>query len=162
MYDHRAVSSQLQLRAANEPWRQAFSRNFLLLRADNVMAQGVRFVFSGVVVSIVYITITTVLSAVSHLEFQLALAIGWCAAVSVHFTLQRTFVWAREEQFALAFGHQVGRYLLVAGSQLGITAATTAVLPSVLGVSAEVVYLGTAALLTLFNFLVFRHGVFHA
>jgi putative flippase GtrA len=162
MYDQRAVSSQMQLRAANEPWRQALSRNLVLLRTDNVIAQGVRFVFSGVVVSIVYIAITTLLAVVSHLQFQVALAIGWCAAICVHFNLQRRFVWAREEEFALAFGHQVGRYLLVACSQLGITAATTATLPPLLGVSAEVVYLATAALLTMFNFIVFRHGVFHA
>jgi len=162
MYDRRAVSSQVQLRAANEPWRRALSRNLILLRADNVIAQGVRFAFSGVVVSIVYITITTVLSAVSHIDFEVALAIGWCAAVSVHFTLQRTFVWVRAEEFALPFRRQVRRYLLVACSQLVITSATTAVLPSALGVPTEVVYLGTAALLTLGNFLFFRHRVFHA
>jgi putative flippase GtrA len=137
-------------------------RNLALLRTDAVLAQGIRFAFSGAVVSIVYITVTTVLSEVSHLRFQLALVIGWCAAVSVHFTLQRTFVWRREAQFALPFGRQVRRYLLVAVSQLGVTAATTAVLPSVLGVSAEVVYLGTALLVTVVNFLVFRNGVFHA
>lgn len=137
-------------------------RYVAMLRADTVVAQGVRFAFSGVVVSIVYITITTLLSAVSHLRFQLALVIGWSAAVAVHFTLQRTFVWAREERFALPFGRQVRRYMIVAVSQLAITTATTTVLPSLLGVSAELVYLGTGATITLLNFLVFRNGVFHA
>lgn len=136
------------------------ARGLNSLRTDAVLAQGVRFVISGATVSAVYITITTVLSAVSHMPFQIALTIGWCAGVSVHFTLQRTFVWAHDA-FALSFRTQIGRYLLVAGSQLGISAATTAVLPSVLDVSAEVVYLGTALVLTLFNFLVFRGGVFH-
>jgi putative flippase GtrA len=156
------MASYGQLRAEGEPWRQALTRNLGLLRTDAVVAQGVRFALSGVVVSIVYITITTVLSEVSHLRFQIALVIGWCAAVAVHFTLQRTFVWRRDASFALPFGRQVGRYLLVALSQLGVTAATTAVLPSVLGVPAEAVYLATAALITLVNFLVFRNGVFHA
>lgn len=156
------MASYGQLRESGEPWRRALIRNLALLRTDAVLAQGVRFAFSGVVVSIVYITVTTVLSEVSHLRFQVALAIGWCAAVSVHFTLQRTFVWRREAQFALPFGRQVRRYLLVAVSQLGVTAATTAVLPSVLGVSAEVVYLGTVTLVTVVNFVVFRNGVFHA
>jgi putative flippase GtrA len=151
-----------RLRADGEPWRRALVRNFGLLRTDAVLAQGVRFAFSGVVVSIVYITVTTVLSQVSHLRFQIALVIGWSAAVAVHFTLQRTFVWRRQAAFALPFRRQVGRYLLVAVSQLGVTAATTTILPSVLGVSAEVVYLGTALLVTLINFLVFRNGIFHA
>jgi putative flippase GtrA len=156
------MASYGQLRAAGEPWRQAVLRNITRLRTDAaLLAQGVRFVISGVVVSAVYITVTTVLSQVSHLRFQVALAIGWSAAVAVHFTLQRTFVWKRQESFALPFGHQVGRYLLVAVSQLGVTAATTTVLPSLLHVSAEAVYLATAACVTLFNFLVFRKGVFH-
>jgi putative flippase GtrA len=150
------------MKTTGEPNRRALPSPLVLLRANGLLGQGTRFVISGAVVSIVYITVTTVLSAESHLRFQLALAIGWCTAVSVHFTLQRTFVWAHETEFALTFGRQVRRYLLVAGSQLGVTAATTAVLPSLLGISAEVVYLATAALLTLFNFLVFRGGVFHA
>lgn len=156
------MASYGRLRADGEPWGRALRRNLSLLRTDAVLAQGMRFALSGVVVSIVYITITTLLSEVSHLRFQVALVIGWCAAVAVHFTLQRTFVWRRQAGFALPFGRQVGRYLLVAVSQLGVTAATTTVLPSLLGVPAEAVYLATAALVTLVNFLVFRHGVFHA
>jgi putative flippase GtrA len=139
---------------------QALGASLGSLRADGVLAQGTRFVISGALVSAVYITITTLLSVASHLRFQLALAIGWCAAVALHFTLQRTFVWAHDT-FALPFRHQFGRYLLVAGSQLGVSATTTAVLPSLLGVSAEVIYLATAALLTLLNFVIFRGGVFH-
>jgi putative flippase GtrA len=144
-----------------ELWGRALALALRLVQRDGVLGQGTRFALSGVVVSIVYITITTFLSEASHLRFQLALVIGWCAAVTVHFTLQRTFVWAHRKEFALPFGRQVGRYMLVAVSQLGVSATTTAVLPSVLNVSAEVIYLGTAACLTLFNFLVLRLGVFH-
>ena len=151
-----------QLRADGEPWRRALIRNLALLRTDAILAQGVRFVISGVVVSIVYIAVTTILSEVSHLRFQLALVIGWSAAVTVHFTLQRTFVWKRQQQFALPFGRQVRRYLLVAVSQLALTSATTTFLPRALGLPAEAVYLATVSLVTLFNFIVFRHGVFHA
>ncbi len=150
-----------QLRADGESWRRALARNLALLRTDAVLAQGVRFAFSGVVVSIVYIAITTLLSQVWHLRFQFALVIGWSAAVAVHFTLQRTFVWKGQQQFALPFRRQVRRYLIVAVSQLGVTTASTTFLPSALGVSAEVVYLATVSLVTLLNFVVFRHGVFH-
>jgi len=120
-----------------------------------------RFALSGAVVSIVYIAITTVLAEVSNLRFQIALVIGWCAAASVHFTLQRTFVWAHHESFALPFARQVRRYLLLAVSQLGVTAATTTVLPSLLGVPAEAIYIATALLVTVVNFTVFRNGIFH-
>jgi len=127
---------------------------------NSLMAQGVRFVICGVIVSVVYISVTTIFAEVSHLRFQIALVIGWCSAVAVHFTLQRTFVWAHRG-FALRFRHQLARYALVAGSQLGVTATTTTFLPSVLDLPAEVVYLGTAFSLTAINFLVFRNGVFH-
>lgn len=132
-----------------------------LLRRDNLLGQGLRFTITGVVVSIVYIGITTTLAATSKMPFQAALAIGWCAAIAVHFTLQRVFVWTHSEGFALPFRHQIGRYLLVACSQLGVTALATTVLPSLLGLSAEIVYLGTSVSIMLTNFLVFRHGVFH-
>jgi putative flippase GtrA len=155
------MASYGQLRAEGEPWRHALRRNLTLLRTDAVLAQGVRFAISGVIVSIVYIAVTTLLSEVAHLRFQIALVLGWTTAVSVHYTLQRTFVWKREARFALPFARQIRRYLLVAVAQLGVTTATTTLLPHLLGVPAEVVYLATVALVTLLNFVVFRNGVFH-
>jgi len=149
------------MRTTIELRRQALADRLSALRTDGVLAQGARFAISGALVSAVYISITTLLSSVSHMRFQIALAIGWMVAIAVHFTLQRTFVWARSEAFALTFRHQIGRYLLVACAQLGVSLSTTAVLPGLLGVSAELVYLATAVLITACNFLVFRTGVFH-
>jgi hypothetical protein len=50
---------------------------------------------------------------------------------------------------------------MVAGMQLGLTAASTSLLPDMVGLSTEVVYLITVALLTIANFLLFRNVVFH-
>jgi putative flippase GtrA len=134
------------------------------LRAPDsgVLGQGVRFALVGGIVATVYLLITTVLAVFLGVPFQVALAIGTCLALAAHFTLQRAFVWAHEEEFALPFRHQVGRYLLVTGTQYGITAASTTLLPAALGLSTEVVYLATATLIASANFLIFRHGVFHA
>jgi putative flippase GtrA len=150
-----------------EPPKQAVVRALQVLRsegllAESLLAQGVRFLISGVVVSTVYIAVTTLLAEGSHIRFQIALGIGWCTAVSMHFTLQRVFVWTHRDGFALPFSRQVGRYLAVAGTQLGVTTAATTLLPSALGLPTEMIYLATAALLTSINFLVFRGGVFHA
>jgi putative flippase GtrA len=128
----------------------------------SIMRQGLRFALAGGTVALVYLTVTTVLAEVVGLPFQAALAIGFCVALVVHFTLQRVFVWTHHEEFALPFHHQVGRYLMVAAAQYGVTAASTALLPSALGVSTEAVYLVTVALIVCTNFLVFRHGIFHA
>jgi putative flippase GtrA len=127
-----------------------------------VFGQGIRFVLTGGIVALLYLGTTTILSAVVGLPFQLALAIGFATGLFAHFTLQRTFVWSHREEFALPLHHQLGRYLIVAGTQYGVTAASTALLPSVLGLPTEVVYLGTFAVTVSSNFLVFRHGIFHA
>jgi len=112
-------------------------------------------------VTLVYLASTTLLATVVGLPFEAALAIGFVIAISAHFTLQRLFVWTHHEEFALPLRHQVARYLLAASVQYGITAASTAVLPSALGLPTEVVYLATAAVVLCTNFLVFRNGIFH-
>jgi putative flippase GtrA len=109
----------------------------------------------------VYLATTTLLAEVAGIPFQVALASGFCLALSVHFTLQRVFVWAHRDDFALSLGHQAARYLVVAAMQYGVTATSTALLPSALGAATEVVYLATVAALLATNFLVFRHGIFH-
>jgi putative flippase GtrA len=127
-----------------------------------MLGQGLRFVLVGGFVALVYLLTTTVLALAVGLPFQVALTIGFCLALCIHFTLQRVFVWANRDGFALPIHHQVGRYLTMAGAQYGITSATTSLLPAALGLPTEVVYVVTVALLAATNFLVFRHGVFHA
>jgi putative flippase GtrA len=130
--------------------------------SSGVRGQGVRFAIAGGTVALVYIGTTIVLATIVGLPFQIALAIGLVVSLVVHFTLQRLFVWTHHEEFALSLQQQLGRYLVAAGTQYGVTAASTAVLPPFLGVSAPVVYLGTVAVVVSTNFLVFRHGIFHA
>jgi putative flippase GtrA len=127
-----------------------------------IVRQGIRFALAGGTVALVYLSVTTALAEVVGLPFQAALAIGFSVGLLVHFTLQRLFVWTHHEEFALPLHHQVGRYLTVSAAQYGVTAASTALLPAALNVSAEAVYLATVAVLVSTNFLVFRYGIFHA
>jgi putative flippase GtrA len=129
---------------------------------SGILGQGVRFALAGGIVLLVYLTTTTVLADVFGVPFQAALAIGFSVGLIVHFTLQRFFVWTHHEEFALPLRHQLGRYLTVAAVQYGVTAASTSLLPAALNVSTEVVYLATVAVIVCTNFLVFRHGIFHA
>jgi putative flippase GtrA len=122
----------------------------------------VRFGLAGGSVALVYLTVTTVLSQVLGMAFQLALAIGFSSGLLLHFTLQRVFVWTHHEEFALGLSHQVRRYLTMAAAQYGATAASTAVLPGALGMSNEAVYLVTMALVTTVGFLLMRFVIFHA
>ncbi len=134
----------------------------LLAPDSGLLGQGVRFVIVGGIAAVIYLLTTTLLALVVGLPFQVALTIGFLLAMAFHFTMQRLFVWANREGFALAFHHQAGRYLAMAGAQYGVTSAATSLLPAVLGLPTEMVYLGTAMLLPVVNFMVFRYGVFHA
>jgi putative flippase GtrA len=120
-----------------------------------------RYAVAGAFVASVYLLTTTLLAVVVGLPFHEALVIGFTLQLAVHYTLQRRFVWVHNEEFALPFKHQARRYLTVAGGQLAVTIASTTLLPSVLGLSTEVVYLMTAGSLTVANFLLFRNVVFH-
>ena len=129
---------------------------------SGLLGQGVRYGLAGATVALTYLSTTTILAEVVQIPFQIALAIGFSVALVLHFTLQRLFVWSHQEEFSLPLHHQAGRYLTVAGTQYGLTIASTALLPAALGVSSEIVYLVTVAVLASTNFLVFRHGIFHA
>jgi putative flippase GtrA len=132
----------------------------LQTRSD-LLGQGTRYALAGGFVTLVYLLTTTALATLGHVHFQLALAIGFCCAVAVHFTLQRKFVWAGRGDFALPLRRQTARYLATAGTQYGLTAAGTSLLPEALGLPVEAVYLALAAILVSTNFVVFRNIVFH-
>jgi len=144
---------------AEGPWPRALVRA-LRTRSD-LLGQGTRYALAGAAVALVYLLTTTALATLVHLHFQLALAIGFCTAVAVHFTLQRKFVWAASGEYALPLHRQTVRYLATAGTQYGLTAAGTSLLPAALGLPVEVVYLALAAILVSTNFVVFRNVVFH-
>jgi putative flippase GtrA len=149
---------------APAPWWAGSGRDIVrALRSheSGLLGQGARFAIAGASVMGVYLTTTTVLADVAGLPFQLALVIGFCVGLMVHFTLQRTFVWVHAEDFALPLHHQAARYLTVAGIQYGLTAASTSLLPRALGLPTEIVYLVTVAVITATNFVVFRNGIFH-
>jgi putative flippase GtrA len=128
---------------------------------SGTVGQGVRFAVAGGTVAVIYLTTTTVLHEVFGVPFQLSLIIGTLTGLCAHFTLQRVFVWVHHEEFALGLHKQVGRYLLVAAFQYVVTATSTALLPTALGVPVTPVYLATAFSLAVINFLLFRGRIFH-
>jgi putative flippase GtrA len=135
---------------------------YLSSSSSGLIGQLFRFGLVGGSVALLYLTVTTVLSQVLGVTFQLALAIGFAAGLLMHFTLQRLFVWTHHEEFALGLRPQVGRYLTMAAAQYGATAASTALLPGALGVATVVVYLATMVVVTITGFLLMRFVIFHA
>jgi putative flippase GtrA len=135
---------------------------YLSSPSSGLIGQLFRFGLVGGSVALLYLTVTTVLSQVLGVPFQLALAIGFGAGLLMHFTLQRLFVWTHHDEFALGLRPQVGRYLAMAAAQYGVTAASTALLPGALGVATVVVYLATMVVVTITGFLLMRFVIFHA
>jgi putative flippase GtrA len=122
----------------------------------------VRYVVAGATVAAVYLGTPLALTGLFGLPIQAAIPIAYVAAVSLHFNLQRHFVFRHVPAFALSTRAQIGRYVMIGAIQYPAAAISTAVLPSVLGVNERVVYVCTAITISLIFFLVLRTHVFHA
>jgi putative flippase GtrA len=122
--------------------------------------QPVRFVLAGGTVAVVNLCTTLLLNTVG-VPLQVAIPIGYVLGLTLHFTLQRLFVFANHDEFNLELHHQLGRYLATAGGQYLATAGLTALLPGLLGLDQRVVYVGVVVVLTVVTYLVNRAFVFH-
>jgi putative flippase GtrA len=120
-----------------------------------------RYAVAGAIVAMVYVGGTLLLSGPVGLPIQAAIPIAYVVAVALHFLLQRTFVFRHDGEFALSVREQIIRYLLIAATQYPATAGLTALLPVLFGMSDQVAYLITVALISLTSFFVLRWGVFH-
>lgn len=121
-----------------------------------------RYAVAGAIVGVVYVSLTFLLDGPAGLPIQVAIPIAYALAICLHFLLQRGYVFASEDAFALTTGNQARRYVVIAGVQYAVTAAATALLPGILGLHERLVYLGCVAVISLTTFAVLRRGVFHA
>ena len=129
--------------------------------APGAQGQAVRYVIAGATVAAVYVGATLLLSGPAGAPIQAAIPVAYVTAVSLHFVLQRFFVFADAKAFALAVHHQIGRYVAIGAVQYAITAASTALLPPALGLSERVVYVGAVAAISAMTFIFLRTRVFH-
>lgn len=120
-----------------------------------------RYAIGGSFTTVVYVGMTLALSGPVGAPIQVAIPCSYATALVLHFLLQRRFVFRREDGFTLEPQHQLRRYLTTAGVQYGLAAASTAVLPGVLGVHEQIVYAVTALTLAAGTFLILRAHVFH-
>ena len=123
--------------------------------------QAARYAIAGATVATMYVGATLLLSGPAGAPIQVAIPVAYFTAVSLHFVLQRFFVFASANAFALAVHHQIGRYVVIGASQYVLTAASTALLPPALGLSEQVVYVGTVVVISATTFLFLRTRVFH-
>ncbi len=134
----------------------------MLHAARTASPQLVRYAIAGAIVGLTYVGLTLALSGPADWPIQLAIPVAYALAVALHFTLQRLFVFRDRESFVLATHEQIWRYLGLCLVQYALTAASTALLPGVLGLPESVVYVGTVVLVSAGAFVFLRTSVFHS
>jgi putative flippase GtrA len=82
-------------------------------------------------------------------------------AVTLHFNLQRHFVFRHVDEFALSVRQQIGRYVVIGAIQYPITAVATAVLPGLLDISERLTFVMVTVVMSVTFFLLLRGHVFH-
>jgi putative flippase GtrA len=123
--------------------------------------QAIRFVLSGGTVAVVYLGLGLLLSGPFGVPIQIAIPVSYVISVLFNYSMQRWFVFAHSDEFALSRGAQFVRYVQIGAAQYVLTATATAVLPGWLGVDEQVVYVATALIAAAVTFVVLRLVVFH-
>jgi putative flippase GtrA len=118
-----------------------------------------RFLLAGGFVAVVNLGTGAVLLA-AGLPVQAAVGIAYAMSICVHFTLQRTFVFAGEGGFALTLSQQLRRYAAMAAVQYPATAGLAALFVTA-GLPDLAAVVATALLVTPVTYFVLRTRMFH-
>jgi putative flippase GtrA len=130
------------------------------MRAFGLPQAVVRFAFTGGLVALVSFASMTVQLELVHDPAQLALVITYVLATSLHFALNRQWVWHGEGSYTLHVSAQGRRYLSVLAVNYGINALSIAYLPGLLDVPELAVYFVVTILLAIASYVIFRRWVF--
>jgi putative flippase GtrA len=137
-------------------------RSIHALLAHRTAGPMLRYAIAGAIVGAVYLSLPVLLNSGFGIAIQIAIPVAYVVAVSLHFTLQRHFVWRHVTEFALSARQQIARYLAVGAVQYPATALATLLLPRFLGLSDRATYVCTAIVISLIVFVVLRSHIFHA
>ena len=123
--------------------------------------QALRFVLSGGTVAVVYLGLGLLLSGPLVCRSRSRSPSPTWSRCLFNYSMQRWFVFAHSDEFALSRQAQFLRYVQIGAAQYALTALATAVLPDVLGLDEQVVYVATALIAAVITFVVLRLVVFH-
>jgi putative flippase GtrA len=121
----------------------------------------VRYGIAGATVAVVYLAVPLALNGFIGIALEVAILIGYVLAVTLHFNLQRHFVFRHVDEFALSVRQQIGRYVVIGAIQYPITAVATAVLPGLLDISERLTFVMVTVVMSVTFFLLLRGHVFH-
>jgi putative flippase GtrA len=136
-------------------------RSLRALLTHDLTGPLIRYCIVGGCVALVYLGVPLLLHDVAGMPIEAAIPIAYVLAITLHFNLQRRFVFRHIDEFALTTRNQVGRYAMIAAVQYPTTAVATAVLPGLLHISSDVAFLIVSPTISVITFLVLRGHVFH-
>lgn len=136
-------------------------RSIETLLGHPLAGSAIRYGIAGAIVAGFYLGLPLVLTGPLGVPIQVAIPIAYFLAITLHFNLQRRFVFRHVEQFALPVRDQIGRYAAIAAVQYPTTALAIALLPKLLGISERVVFVGVTVCISIAFFLILRGRVFH-
>lgn len=131
------------------------------LLAHDLTGPTIRYGIAGAIVGLVYLALPLVMKDDLDWPIEVAIPIAYLIAVTLHFNLQRHFVFIHVERFALSTRQQIGRYVAIGAVQYPVTALSTAFLPGALGISQREDYVLTVITISVVSFLMLRTHVFH-
>ena len=85
-----------------------------------------RFAVTGGIVAVAYFAVTSALVGLAGVPAQLAIALGYAATLTLHFTLNRRFVFVSQRGYAMRLSSQGARYVVVALCSYALTAVVVA------------------------------------
>lgn len=137
------------------------SRGASLVRRAAVTPVASRFLLTGALVAAVHLLLAAGL-ILAGVHPQVALVVTFAVVLSLHFTLNRQWVFAPDQGYALHLSRQGFRYLTVAGISYVVTAVAIAILPEALDVPVLAIFLVVTAIMACVNFLLLRLWVFRS
>src|ERR1700722_15853102 len=108
-------------------------RRVRMFASHPLARSGLRYGIAGATVAAIYLCVPVVLNGWAGVPIQVVIPIAYLLAISLHFTLQRHFVFRHVSEFALTRKSQITRYIAIGSIQYPTTALATALLPALLG-----------------------------
>jgi putative flippase GtrA len=120
-----------------------------------------RFLATGGIVAVVHLSLVSAMVLLG-VDIQLALIASYVVSLSIHFTLNRQWVFATDQGYVFHFTLQGARYLATAGLSYGCTAAALAVLPDALGLPELAVFFLASGVMAVVSFVLLNTWVFRS
>lgn len=120
-----------------------------------------KFILTGGLVAAVQLGLVTLL-VLLRVPIQLSLAMAYVVVLTLHFTLNRQWVFAGEAGYAFHLSGQGARYLVLAGTSYAGTATGIALFPALLGIPELAAFFLSSALMACVSFMALHLWIFRA